>query len=397
MTAVPEIAAIVVAAGRGVRMGAPVAKAFLPLAGRPILVRAVQAVEACGLIERVIVVVADDLVREVHPLLSEHGCRKVTAVVGGGPERQDSVFAGLSHLGAAEVAVVHDGARPLVTPEVVAAVAEAALQTGAASAGIPIRETVKVVDGIDATGTLNRERLWVAHTPQAFRADLLREAHSQARAQGVRGTDDAILVERLGHRVRMVEDSPRNIKITLPEDLAMAEAYLLSGLHPAIRTGIGYDAHRLVMGRPLRLGGVQIPSSRGLAGHSDADVLTHAIMDAILGAAGLGDIGQHFPPDEPAYANADSLDLLRRVINLIGAAGWRVTHTDSVVLAEWPPIAPYAAKMRQRLAAAMGIDAGAVSIKATTTEGMGAIGRQEGIAAHAVATLVMSASDAPRG
>ncbi|TMJ08603.1 MAG: 2-C-methyl-D-erythritol 2,4-cyclodiphosphate synthase, partial [Bacillati bacterium ANGP1] len=335
---------------------------------------------------RIVVVVGALDVDRARVLLMQHGVRNVTAVVPGGAHRQDSVFAGLSHLGEAPVAVVHDGARPLVPPDVVTAVIQAAAEAGAASAGLPVRETVKLVDGVDARQTLDRDRLWVAHTPQAFRTALLREAHHRAKAEGFYGTDDAVLVERLGYAVRMVEDSPRNLKVTVPADLDLAEAY--AGQRQMVRTGIGYDAHRLALGRLLRVGGVEIPWPRGLAGHSDADVLAHAIMDALLGAAGLGDLGRHFPPGDPAFRGADSIELLRRVTAMAAGAGWRVVHVDSTVLAEAPRLAPYIPQMQERLAAALGVDCSAVNIKATTTEGMGAIGRGEGIAAHAVATLI---------
>lgn len=379
-------AAVIVAAGRGERLGGTLPKAFVPVAGIPMLLRTVRRVALAPVVDRVIVVVGGPDVERARALLDTNGVRKVAAVVPGGAHRQDSVSAGLAHVGDAPVSVVHDGARPLVTPALVTAVVEAAAETGAASAGVPVRETVKLIDGGDATQTLDRDRLWIARTPQAFRTDLLLEAHRRAKAEGFSGTDDAVLVERLGHRVRMVEDSPQNVKITVPADIALAEAYLGSGT--AVRTGIGYDAHRLTMGRALRLGGVEIPFPRGLAGHSDADVLTHAIMDAVLGAAGLGDIGTHFPPADPAYSGADSVELLRRVAAMVIHAGWRVAHVDSVVLAEAPPLTPHTPEMRARLAAALGIEPTAVSIKATTTEGMGPIGRGEGIAAQAVATLV---------
>ncbi len=387
MTATPHVAAIVVAAGRGERMGASVAKPFLSLAGQPILVRAVRAVEACPLVTHVVVVVGATQVAEARSLLAVHGCTKVTTVVAGGQERQDSVRAGLAHVGEVDAVVVHDGVRPLATPETVAAVVQAALETGAATAGIPARETVKVVEGAEVTTTLARSQIWIAHTPQAFRTDLLRTAHHRAREEGAFARDDAGLVERLGHRVRMVEDSPVNLKITVPEDLALAEAHLQRGRSAAVRTGIGIDAHRFAMGRRLILGGIEIPASRGLVGHSDADVLTHAIMDAVLGAAGLGDIGQRFSPSEPAYKDADSLHLLQQVVDAATAAGWRVAHVDAVVLAEAPRIGPYVEQMRERLAAVLGVAPLGVSIKATTLEGMGAIGRGEGIAAHAVATV----------
>ncbi len=388
MTSAAQAAAVIVAAGRGERLGKPLSKAFVPIAGVPMLLHAVQRVVRSPAVDRVIVVVRGADVGRAQALLAESGAPKIAAVVAGGAHRQESVLAGLVHTGGAPVSVIHDGARPLVTPEVVTAVVQAAAETGAASAGVPVHETVKLMDGRDASQTLDRDRLWIARTPQAFHTGLLVEAHHRARADGFLGTDDAGLVERLGHKVRMVEDAAQNLKITVPGDLEVAEMYLGRERVPAVRTGIGYDAHRLVMGRALRLGGVEIPSPRGLAGHSDADVLAHAVMDALLGAAGLGDLGTHFPPGDPAYKDADSIDLLRRVVGKVTAAGWRVVHVDSVVLAETPRLAPHFAQMQQRLAAAMGVEPSAINIKATTNEGMGAIGRGEGIAAHAVATLV---------
>jgi len=386
MMSPPQAAAVIVAAGRGERLGATIPKAFVAVAGVPMLLHAARRVALSPEVGRIVVVVGASDVDRARMLLMQHGVRNVTAVVPGGAHRQDSVFAGLSHLGEAPVAVVHDGARPLVPPDVVTAVIQAAAEAGAASAGLPVRETVKLVDGADARQTLDRDRLWVAHTPQAFRTALLREAHHRAKAEGFYGTDDAVLVERLGYAVRMVEDSPRNLKVTVPADLDLAEAY--AGQRQIVRTGIGYDAHRLALGRLLRVGGVEIPWPRGLAGHSDADVLAHAIMDALLGGAGLGDLGRHFPPGDPAFRGADSIELLRRVAAMAAGAGWRVVHVDSTVLAEAPRLAPYIPQMRERLAAALGVDSSAVNVKATTTEGMGAIGRGEGIAAHAVATLI---------
>ncbi len=380
-------AAVIVAAGRGERLHSTLPKAFVPVAGIPILLHAVRRVVQAPVVDRVVVVVGWPDVERTRTLLATSGVQKVAAVVPGGAHRQDSVSAGLAEVGDAPVSVVHDGARPLVTPEVITAVVDAAVEAGAASAGVPVRETVKQVEGRDAITTLDRDRLWVARTPQAFRTDLLREAHRRAKEDGFSGTDDAVLVERLGHRVRMVEDSPQNLKITVPADIELAEAYLGRGV---VRTGIGYDAHRLAMGRQLRLGGVEIPFPRGLAGHSDADVLTHAVMDALLGAAGLGDIGTHFSPSDPAYAGADSLELLRRVGALVTGGGWRIVHVDAVVLAEAPHLAPHVGEMRVRLAAVLGLEPPSVSIKATTTEGLGAIGRGEGIAAQAVATLVQA-------
>jgi len=383
----PSAAAIVVAAGRGERLGAPSGKAFVPLLGQPMVVHTLRAIEACSLIDGIVVVVPAEGIGAMEELARRVGLSRIREIVPGGPERQDSVAEGLARVGDPDVVVVHDGARPLVRPGVLADVVRAAGETGAASAGVPMRETVKTVQDGEATETVERETLWIAHTPQAFRTTLLREAHRRAREDGFRGQDDAVLVERLSRRVRMVEDSPANLKITVPEDLRLAEAYLSLRVVPTTRTGIGMDAHRLEMGRALRLGGVEIPSPRGLAGHSDADVLLHAIMDALLGGAALGDIGTHFPPGDPAYKGADSLALLARVYEMLSTAGWSVAHVDAVVLAEAPRIAPYIPDMRIRIGRALGVDGSAVSIKATTTEGMGAIGRGEGIAAYAVATV----------
>lgn len=380
--------AVVVAAGRGERLGTGRPKAFVPVLGRPMLVRTVQAVEACALVQRVVVVVTPEYLEEAGSLLRAAGCRRVAGIVAGGPHRQDSVAAGLAAAQDLEVTVVHDGARPLVRPEVIEAVVRGAGQMGAASAGIPIRETVKSVADGAITGTLDRSALWIAHTPQAFQTPLLREAHRRAQTDGFRAPDDALLVERLGHPVQMVEDSVTNMKITVPDDLAVAEAYLRRGMREMTRTGLGIDMHRLEMGRTLRLGGVEIPSPRGLGGHSDGDVLLHAVMDALLGAAGLGDIGVHFPPHDPAYRGADSLVLLGRVREMVAKEGWTVTHLDAMVLTEAPHLALHIPRMRERIAGALGLTVSAVSIKATTAEGLGAIGRGEGITAHAVATLI---------
>lgn len=382
--------AIVVAAGQGERLGAPAGKAFVSLLGQPMVLHTLRACEACGRIDGIIAVVPEERIADAEALIASAGLRRVRGVVGGGETRQASVAAGLARVDEADMIVVHDGARPAVRPEVIDAVVRAAAETGAASAGIPLRETVKTVESGDAVGTPDRDRLWIAHTPQAFRTDLLREAHRRAAADGFRGSDDAVLVERMGRRVRMVEDSPTNVKITVPDDLLLAER-LLGGRPVTTRTGMGVDAHRLVPGRPLLLGGVEIPHPLGLAGHSDADVVLHAVMDALLGAAGLGDIGTHFPPDDPAWRDADSVELLRRVARMLTESGWAVAHVDAVVLAEAPRIAPYAPRMREAIAGALGVNAGAVSLKATTTEGMGAIGRGEGITAYALATVSRAA------
>jgi 2-C-methyl-D-erythritol 2,4-cyclodiphosphate synthase/2-C-methyl-D-erythritol 4-phosphate cytidylyltransferase len=323
-------------------------------------------------------------------------------VVAGGERRQDSVANAFAAVGPlADLIVIHDAARPLVNADLIERTVAAAAETGAAIAAIPAHDTVKLAaDAEDDTRmverTLDRTRVWLAQTPQAFTRRILEDALAQAK-NGATGTDEAALAERAGHSVRLVEGSPRNLKITTPEDLAQVERWLADTSDDAarstpvqaapIRVGIGYDSHRLVEGRPLLLGGVAIPHSRGLAGHSDADALCHAITDAILGAAALGDIGRHFPDTDPQWKDADSLVLLGRANELIRAKGFRVRGVDAVVVAERPKLSPHVDQIRASLAGALSIDLEAISVKGKTNEGMGEVGRGEAIVVHAVATL----------
>lgn len=397
--------AVVVAAGQGRRMGG-VDKGFLPLGGRPVLFWSLSALSAVPEIREIVVVVAPGEEDAVAGRIAGGRFPKVAAVVPGGAERQFSVAAGLDALSPQiEIVAVHDGARPLVEPEAVrqALARLAAEDLAGVALGVPVKDTIKELDeGGLVAGTPRRERLWAVQTPQVFRVAVLRQAHAEARASGVLATDDCALVERLGLPVALVPGDYRNLKVTTWDDLALAERLLAkraggaeephasewrSGRCGAMRVGVGYDVHRLVEGRDLVLGGVRVPYEKGLLGHSDADVLTHALMDALLGAAGLGDIGQQFPDTDPAYAGADSLALLGRVGALVAGAGYRVHNADAVVIAERPKLAPHLPAMRERLAAALGCAPDAVGLKATTTEGLGFTGRGEGIAAQAVCLL----------
>jgi 2-C-methyl-D-erythritol 4-phosphate cytidylyltransferase/2-C-methyl-D-erythritol 2,4-cyclodiphosphate synthase len=277
---------------------------------------------------------------------------------------------------------------------------EAAVKYGAALAATASRDTVKRVAGAATDGdrrvveTLPRDVIYLAQTPQAFRRDVLDEALAAGARDGASVTDEAALVERTGQWVQIVEGEASNIKITLPEDLivadALAAAQLASGPGKPVRTGragTGYDLHRLVEGRPLILGGVTVPANRGALGHSDADVVCHAITDAILGAACLGDIGRHFPDTDPAWKGASSLDMLSRATAIAAAAGFVVGNVDATIILESPKIKPYVEAMRAAVAGAIGIDADRVSIKGKTNEGVDAVGRGEAIAAHAIALL----------
>lgn len=388
-----RVAAIVVAAGRGERLAAP-AKVLLPLAGRPMLAWSLRALEAADAIGSITIVAGAHIQEAVERLVRDEGFRRVRAIVPGGERRQDSVTAGLAALpGDAEIVVIHDGARPLADPTLFDRAAMAAAAHGAAIAAIPVADTLKRVQDGQITATVDRRGLWAAQTPQAFRLDTLRRAIAASTGEDV--TDEARICEDAGIPVAVVPASLANLKVTHPEDIPVAEALLRArqaAPAPAMpRVGIGYDTHRFAPGRRLVVGGVEIAHDLGLEGHSDADVLLHAIADAILGAAALGDIGQHFPPSDERYRDADSQDLLREAVRLVHAASWAVGNVDATILAEAPRMAPHTLLMRQRIAACLAIAPEAVSIKATTNEGMGAIGRGEGIAAMATATLLPTA------
>ena len=389
--------AVVAAGGSGRRLGGEVPKQFLPLAGKPLLAWAVGGLAAWSDMKGVVVVAPEGQVETTRDLLESAGVPKLLRVVPGGAERQDSVGRGLDALdeaGVDDLVFVHDGARPFPPTERFGVLAAAARPDGALLA-VPCADTLKRERGGASAATVDRSGLWQAQTPQVFPLGLLREALARAREQGSRGTDEASLVESLGRCPRLVAGDPRNIKVTTRPDLLLAEglAGCVRGPEAArpvavqLAVGHGYDVHRLVEGRRLVLGGVPIPHEKGLLGHSDADVLAHAVADACLGAAGLGDIGRHFPDSDPAWAGASSLDLLARIRAMIVARGLRVARVDATLIAERPKIAPHVPAMESGLSAALGLGPGGVTVKATTTEGLGFEGRREGMSAHAVALL----------
>ena len=274
--------------------------------------------------------------------------------------------------------MVHDGARPYVTTRVIEDTIVKTIQAGAAVAAVPVTDTIKEIapGDVGSITTLDRSRLYAAQTPQGFEAALIRQAYENAKKEGLSATDDAQLVEMMGHRVALAQGDYANIKITTPSDLPVRQ-----------QAGTGFDAHRLVDGRPLILAGIQIPFEKGLLGHSDADVLTHAIMDALLGAAGMGDIGHHFPDTDEKYRGISSVILLEKVVALIKAKGFSINNVDATLMAQRPKIAPYIPSMTQKLSQVMGMPPGRLNIKATTTEKLGIPGREEGMAAEAVCIL----------
>jgi 2-C-methyl-D-erythritol 4-phosphate cytidylyltransferase/2-C-methyl-D-erythritol 2,4-cyclodiphosphate synthase len=384
-----HVTAIIAAGGRGARLGAALPKQFLTLGGRPILQRSVDAFVASDRIAEVIVALPRELARSVPDYLRSG--RKPLEIVEGGARRQDSVAQAFARVSSrTDVVVIHDAARPLVTPDLISRTVDAAARFGAAIAALPATDTVKrsnadrvIVD------TIPRGEIFLAQTPQAFRVDVLRAALAQAGEVGD-ATDEAMLAERAGHAVHLVDGDPRNLKITTAEDLATAER-LLGGAAPgalqSLRIGIGYDLHRLVAGRRLLLGGVTIPFDKGLDGHSDADVVCHAVTDALLGAAAAGDIGRHFPDTDAAWKDADSLVLLARAARVVADAGFAIGNVDLVVIAQRPKLVPHIDAMRANLARAMNTAVENVSIKGKTNEGVDSTGAGDSIAVHAVALL----------
>lgn len=375
--------AIILAAGSSRRMGGG-DKLLAELAGRPVLSWTLAAFQECEAIDDIVLVTSEANRSDVAKLCRGHA--KVRALVAGGKERQDSVWSGLSALRSVAFVAVHDGARPLISAQGIADCIAQSLEGVGVIAGGPTVDTIKVVDEAEQIqATPDRSTLRAVATPQVFRAETLRRAHEAARRDGVLATDDAALVERLGEPVVVHDVGEPNPKITSPSDLVVAEALL--GTRFEVRTGIGIDSHRFAPGRELVLGGVVIPGAEGLAGHSDADVLTHAMIDALLGGAGLGDIGAHFGTSDPRWAGASSIAMLSMVLEQLAEVGASVQSVDATVIAERPRLRPHVEAMRQVLAQALGLDVGSVNVAATTAEGMGALGRGEGMAAHAVATI----------
>jgi len=390
-----HVTAIIAAGGRGERFGAGEPKQLVAVGGRAILERSVTAFLTHPAVDAVIVALPRALAEDPPPYLRAAGApgAKPLRIVAGGERRRDSVASAFRAADpSSDVIVVHDAARPFASGDLIARTIAAAADAGAALAALPARDTVKRAgpdpashEGRRVIETLPRDTIYLAQTPQAFRREVLAEA---LRLEGD-ATDEASLAERAGHHVRIVDGEAPNIKITTRGDLAIAEAIAGTIARPARtgRAGTGYDLHRLVEGRRLVLGGVSIPSDRGASGHSDADVVCHAVTDAILGAAALGDIGLHFPDTDPRWKDASSVDLLRRAVARLADERLAVGNVDVTVILERPKIKEYVDAMRSTIADALGIDVARVSIKGKTNEGMDAIGRGEAVAAHAVALI----------
>ena len=372
-------AAILVAAGSGSRFGADVPKQFLPLAGKPVLRHAAETLAASvDLMQPVGDAPAIEVALAGLPHLP---------VVAGGETRQDSVCRGLDALEveAPDLVLVHDAARPWIPPGTIAALLAALEHADGAIPAVSVADTLKRVANGCIDATVPREGLYRAQTPQAFRYGALLAAHRSV-VGGV-ATDDSALLEAMGKRVAIVAGSEDNIKLTYAEDLLRLERIMTAQMFP--RVGTGFDVHVLQAGRPLVLCGVTVPYELGLAGHSDADVGIHALCDAIYGALAEGDIGRHFPPSEALWKDADSTRFLAHAAERIAARGGRLANADVTLICERPKIAPHAAAMVKRLSGVLSVDPALISVKATTTEKLGFTGRGEGIAAQAVATILL--------
>jgi 2-C-methyl-D-erythritol 4-phosphate cytidylyltransferase / 2-C-methyl-D-erythritol 2,4-cyclodiphosphate synthase len=376
-------------------MGLGYPKQYHHLAGVPILIHTIRAFVTTPSIQRIVVAVPPELIAESRLLLAEyHLSSNAITITVGGRRRQDSVWAGLQCLGDdIDVVLVHDGARPLITPELIQRCLEAAWEHGAAIAAIPVKDTLKQSRPDQTIArTIDRKDLWQAQTPQAARLTLLKQAYATLADKDV--TDEAALLEQAGIAVTLIEGSETNIKITRPLDLILAEKIMQPSSPLTLRIGHGYDAHRLVPDRDLILAGVKIPHSLGLAGHSDADVVTHALCDALLGALAAGDIGRHFPDSDERFKDIYSISLLEQVMEFVFAKGLALANADITIICQAPKLLPHMDTMQTTLSTACQVHPGQINVKATTTEKMGFPGREEGISCHAV-VLLMALSPEP--
>lgn len=382
------VVAIIVAAGSSTRMGG-ISKQLIKLNGTETIAHTILAFQKSDVIDEIIVVTKEQDISTIKQIAKANYCSKAKNVVIGGNSRQESVQNGIGS--ASKIAThfaIHDGARPLITPAVIEKTVISAFSTGASATGVPVKDTIKVVHNGIITDTPNRESLIAIQTPQVFEKQLYLKAVKNAKMKNKDYTDDCKLIESINQDVTVVIGDYNNIKLTTPEDITIAESILNSKKGDnKMRIGHGYDVHRLVENRPLILGGVNIKYEKGLLGHSDADVLLHAIMDALLGAAALGDIGKLFPDTDPKFKGADSILLLKYVVKKINEKGYKIVNIDSTIIAQKPKLMADLPLMRINISNACGIDIEDVNVKATTEEKLGFTGSGEGISAHAVCLI----------
>ena len=389
-----KIAAIVAAAGSSKRMGSGINKQYLKIGNIPVIVRSIMAFTENPLFDEIVLVLREEEINHFKTeYLGSGRFSKEIHIVAGGSERQDSVYNALKKISKdIDIVLIHDGARPLVSQEIINNVVYKTFDTGAAAPFVPLKDTIKLVDFEKVISTPDRSSLLAIQTPQGFNRSKLIKAFEIAYQDQFFGTDETVLFERIKEKVYIVKGDYLNIKITTTEDIAFCEALLKmknaeQGGQVEMRVGNGYDVHAFAENRKLILGGVEIPFERGLLGHSDADVLIHAIMDALLGACGLADIGRYFPDTDEDYKGISSLLLLDKVGDLIGSEGFDIINIDATVIAERPKIAPYINQMIKHIAEVLKISEDRVNVKGTTTEGLGFVGREEGIAVTAIVAV----------
>lgn len=383
-----NVSCIVLGAGAGTRMGHEGNKIFMPLGPRSIIQWTLHHIDQVKSINEIILVVAEGEESIMTEHLENMNMPTPMHIVVGGKERQDSVYRGLQAVQKdCEIVLVHDGARPIAKPSLFEEVINGARIHGAVTVGVPSTDTIKRVDTEGRVlETLQRSELMNIQTPQGFHKNLFIKAHEVAQQEHYQGTDDVSLVEYIGESVTILPGEYTNIKMTTPNDIMVGKRYL--GIkEQRMRVGYGYDIHQLKEGRPCILGGVHIESPIGPDGHSDADVLIHALMDAMLGAAGLRDIGYYFPPEDEQYKGISSMLLLKHVNSLLKDKGLEAYNIDIMVISETPKLKPHIEQMKENIQSVLGLPLDRISIKATTNEMLGAIGRREGIAAQAVVTV----------
>lgn len=373
-------AAIIVAAGSGTRMNTD--KMLMPFLGKSVISHTVEVFKNCGFFDEIIVLASKNNIEKISTLLSD------VVVAEGGATRGESVVCGLKNT-KSEFVLVHDGARPLITKEIIEKTAEECILSRCAAVGVVSKDTVKTsTDGI-ITGTVPRESCILIQTPQGFKREELIKAYEK---YGTEETDDCAVMEKMGAKIKIVEGCYENLKLTTPEDVLTAEKILNKrsggGGILSMRIGTGFDTHRLTEGRDLIIGGVTIPYEKGLLGHSDADVLIHAVIDSLLGAAALGDIGTHFPDTDEKYKGISSMQLLSHTKELIEKSGYKIGNIDTTLIAQAPKMAPYIKEMEENMASALGIDVSQISVKAKSNEKMGFTGRGEGMEARAISLII---------
>lgn len=375
-----KVSALIPAAGIGKRFSEDKNKLFFTVKGKTVLEHTVTAFDCIFSVSEIIIVTNEEAKPLIEQIFASNP--KVRTVLGG-KERQDSVRIGLEYV-SNDYVLIHDGARPLVSEQIIKNCIEELKNNDAVCVCVPATDTVKECKNGFILNTPDRKKLYKAQTPQGFKTDLIYSLHKKIKENNIKVTDDASVCEWAGIPVKIAEGDYRNIKVTAQNDIYLLKTYFGENMN---RIGQGYDVHRLTEGRKLILGGVDIPHEKGLLGHSDADVLLHAITDAVFGALALGDLGKHFPPSDNKYKNIDSMILLKEAVKKAEEKGWAIGNIDATVSAQKPKLSPYIDQMRENISKALNIDKECISIKATTTEKLGFEGREEGISAQAIVLM----------